>query len=1269
MALIAPMAPIAPISLKRKNHNNYMTRLTKYTIHLISGLLLALLTVGCVADRNVSDCVAEGEEVELEFALKVPALETNLRQLTKEQESQVKSVKVLVFNTQDASGNPLNEPDETFAYAATMTTTNFTPDQDGVTHVVCRLRATDKPMRIVCIANHNVPENILVEGTAKKTILEDAQMKKVFDENGWKTDGTQFIPMWGESDAQPVNKGTRFNSCAKLAYGNAGQNRNNEGVIHLVRALARVDVGVNFEDNLSSETAAGSADFKIKSVRVYRYATSMYVAGTQATAFNFANNRRNALPHTPEGVSAAIDAKPLVFTAQTEEDAKGYVRNIYIPEIENKTKAKDARICLVVGGSYKGGKETYYRVDFIKRETKSPNDIITEQLDILRNYRYRFNITKVAGPGTDTPEEALTTEPVNINWDVLVWDDADIDKIVYDGQYYLSVSKDKFHFGKDATSESYTIRTNWPKGYQIVDANGKEWAKSETEAGTQGTWAYFTEPAGQTFEIDKDKVSTVNVLANAGDPRSIPTPEQLQKKEQQLFVKAGRIKWPLQITQSDKIELDVKVYHYESDNWRADCSKMPIDAYTCVVNTPQKFWVKFTEGAKLGRIPLDRDEQFKWKRIQYDEDNGIALFEVVVKAEDISEEDFWTSEITKFRTVKGDSKAETDFTLRVMKWDAIPYKDPGFKYNMLKKEPVYALAPYNRQFYIRANAPYTLTVNKIEIEKLDGNPQESEVVKGWHDGKLIDDKTQPAYRNGEVVRFRSYDYLTGTDKGLGGRIIAAHVTLTLAPKAKSGEEGYFETKTFKIHFVAGIIQPEANTYVVEAGQVPILIPCSQINKAHDWMAQYKDEITRMMKNRMDISGGQAMSKKEYENYVQLQGEWGELATLNPNETDWTAKPVWSTLHPTGDEHGLKDVHPVNIDIAGRNYIFVQPKPEWEGCVLISAIKNDKIIWNWTIWVVKKIADGGHGYPWDDADNGTNGAPYMNRNLGAYRMASDGTRTIYYDKYINDMAGLYYRHGTPIPHHAYDVNQGPQNDTKGDGGSTHCSKPWYDTSIVTANKQTNLSNNKYTGLVASLQSINDLIQNPDKFAYKDKLAENILEFGSNEISSALGKASWQGGDGQTVLNNEYNFRNFKYGTQKTPFDPSPYGWKVPAAGMESVGMTENPNITFSKTGAFISGNANGFASKTTGNGVILHCATCYSNSDMRLISFYVFGRDRWSFTNTAGAFGTGDVKNHSSGNYNVRCIENEEESDYRDYTQDAVLSNAFRATKAARRYHR
>ena len=601
-----------------------------------------------------------------------------------------------------------------------MTTTNFTPDQDGVTHVVCKLTATDKPMRVVCIANHNVPETILTEGAIKKNILEDTQMKKVFDEKGWKTDGTKFIPMWGESDAQPVNKGTRFNSCAKLAYGNDGQNRNNEGVIHLVRALARIDVGVNFEDNPSSEIAAGSKTFQIKSVRVYRYATSMFVAGTQATAFNFAGGRRNATPHTPEGVTAAIDDKPLVFTAKTDEDAKGYVRNIYIPEIENKDKAKGERICLVIGGDYnKSGKETFYRVDFIKRETKSPNDIITKQLDILRNYRYRFNITKVAGPGTDTPEEALTTEPVNINWDVLVWDDADIDKIVYDGQYYLSVSKDKFHFGKDATSESYTIRTNWPDGYQIVDANGKEWPKAAPAAGTQGPWVYFTEPAGQIFEKDKDKVSTVNVLDNTtGKVRTITTKD--------LFVKAGRIKWPLQITQSDKIELDVKVYEYKDGKW--DPSK-PIDSWDCQPGVNYDFRVVFTPGADLERISLQFAEHFDWHRTDINKEAGYAVYTLRLKENTVPDDKFSLVETSRFRVTKGGVEAHTDFVTRYLKYDAIPYGDAALTKNMLKYDEIYPLSDMLQKFYIKATAPYKLSVKKITIPQGDANGNTELIVK------------------------------------------------------------------------------------------------------------------------------------------------------------------------------------------------------------------------------------------------------------------------------------------------------------------------------------------------------------------------------------------------------------------------------------------------------------------------------------------------------------------------------------------------------------
>ena len=231
-----------------------MKRLTIYTIQLISGLLLALLTAGCVADRNVSDCITEGEDVELEFALQVPALETSLRQLSAEQEKQINSIQVLVFNTDGIT----DESQETFAYEAEVK--NKTQEGNTI-RIRCGLKASSKPMRVVCIANANIDTKTKnLEGTTKQVILESDQMKQTFTKK-WLTDGTQFIPMWGESDKQAVSRTTKFNSCE--ASNNGKSNTKNEGVIHLVRALARIDVGVKFADEPTSEKATGSETFKI----------------------------------------------------------------------------------------------------------------------------------------------------------------------------------------------------------------------------------------------------------------------------------------------------------------------------------------------------------------------------------------------------------------------------------------------------------------------------------------------------------------------------------------------------------------------------------------------------------------------------------------------------------------------------------------------------------------------------------------------------------------------------------------------------------------------------------------------------------------------------------------------------------------------------------------------------------------------------------------------------------------------------------------------
>lgn len=1221
-----------------------MTRLTKYTIHLISGLLLALLTAGCVADRNVSDCVAEGDEVDLEFALKVPALETSLRQLTAEQESQVNSVKVLVFNTQDASGQTLAEEDETFAYVAKMTTTNFTPDQDGVTHVVCKLTASDKPMRIVCIANYDVPETILTVGTAKKTILEHTQMTQIFDEKGWKTDGSKFIPMWGESDAQPVNKGTRFNSCAKLAYGNAGQNRNNEGVIHLVRALARIDVGVNFEDNPSSETATGSADFKIKSVRVYRYATSMFVAGTQATAFNFAGGRRNATPHTPEGVTAAIDDKPLVFTAKTDEDAKGYVRNIYIPEIENKDKAKGERICLVIGGDYnKSGKETYYRVDFIKRETKSPNDIITKQLDILRNYRYRFNITKVAGPGTDTPEEALTTEPVNINWDVLVWDDADIDKIVYDGQYYLSVSKDKFHFGKDATSESYTIRTNWPDGYQIVDANGKEWPKAAPAAGTQGPWVYFTEPAGQIFEKDKDKVSTVNVLDNTtGKVRTITTKD--------LFVKAGRIKWPLQITQSDKIELDVKVYEYKDGKW--DPSK-PIDSWDCQPGVNYDFRVVFTPGADLERISLQFAEHFDWHRTDINKEAGYAVYTLRLKENTVPDDKFSLVETSRFRVTKGGVEAHTDFVTRYLKYDAIPYGDVALTKNMLKYDEVYPLSDMSQKFYIKATAPYKLSVKKITIPQGDANGNTELIVKGWKDGTEVQKEELGSILTGRKVQFEPYDYITGGCRYQGQEVIQATVTFELSSTDPSKP---FDTKTFTISLLSALLQPEANSYIMKLGQMPILIPCSQINRAADFYEQFADNFDLNCEWMLDNN----YVKQPQVNEINSGGGW-HLNRLDSAETNWDGQIVWSTLTKAGNNPGLT-VEKKRLTIRGRNYILVRlNEPKYStpkdnpnpGTALVAAVKGGKVLWSWMIWVVGIRTDDEPDYPWLTRVGTTKSPkPYMNRNLGATRWAGSHLDPSFDIRKV----GLYYQFGRPTPFHG-------EGKASGVGISTYESKSvdkvYYNTSLVPEKKLTSMP--LIAGSSIGVNGSNRfwpmrmLIEHPTQMCHRESNNGYIYEMGAlvGGTTTVRAAALWQGTD-QMVLKNSAREKAL-YRTKKTPLDPCPYGWKVPAAGaIEAMPITAREDLYLPLSGFFVAGNIDDLRIGPSSSGIgrisAFHSATPYANVDYSPLYFRLHWGNAWAYTYTEG-----DLRRCMPGAVPILPIECEDETDYLNYTEEGFKS--------------
>ena len=1192
-----------------------MIRLTKYTIHLISGLLLALLTAGCVADRNVSDCITEGEEVELEFALQVPALETSLRQLSADQEKQINSIQVLVFNTDGIT----DEAQETFAYEAPVKSFE-TSTTDGYTRIRCGLKATAKPMRIVCIANHKFDATTLGEGTKKEVILNDAKLMKMLFTEKWPNtpNSNYYIPMWGESDAQPVSRTTKFNSCE--ASNNGKSNTKNEGVIHLVRALARIDVGVKFADDPTSEKVTGSETFKIRSVRVYRYAQSMFVTGTQATTFRQMGANREPLPHTPADMTAAKDDNPLLFEADNA-GVDGYIRNIYIPEISNEGKDKTARTCLVIGGYYNGStKETYYRVDFIKRENGKPEDKITKQLDVLRNHRYRFNITDVKGPGTSNPGEALITEPVNISCDVVVWDEADIDKIMYDGQYYLSVSKDKFSFGKDATSESYTIRTNWPKGYKIVDKDGNEWAKAAPATGTQGPWAYFTEPAGQTFAVDKDMTSTVNVLENAGGLRTIPRTD--------LFVQAGRIKWPLQITQSDKVELDIKLYEGNSGGIY-DPSK-PINRLEVKRGETKYVVVKYTKDSQLERRIMTDNEHYTWTPKWDKPKEGVALYKVELLDGTLSEEDFALSEVTCFHINKGGAEADADLTVYNLTDDALPFGDRALTWNLMKKPKYFALINDKPgDFFIKASAPYQLKITGIKLAPGSKQTDKSKVVHDWFVGKVV--KESAGQLTGDKIEFTPYDYIEGETGITAGDLKGASVTFEIT---STDPNKHFERKEFTIYFQSGIMQPTANCYIYKIGQkMPLVFPVSErINEAADWYNAYAADFDAAVAERLKYFPAR---RQDYDRTGK-----SILNRLEKDNQAWHVEVLWSTIDPTGNTSGLKVSKEVYPNVGQQNYMSVKTQGTVQpGSAVVACVRDrdNVILWSWHIWVVDS-------YPWEPIQ-GINTGRVMNRNLGAAKTPVAGSLMQKNWPDPQEM-GMYYQYGRKDPFFGYD-----QLTKKFDG--TKSPKIYY--SNVLDGTQGEAERSCNLGPDFRFYRMRDLIQQPTKIGIRDAQNEYILEFGSRDpnvgtdYSVPASLSIWQGSEFALEANVSVRMKA-NLTTIKTPFDPSPYGWKIPSAGREADYIKNATWMNYRHYGMFQQGSYNTLDYTAAGDGCYFHLATRVSSFDA-LGTFLYIAQDNLFKYGPATRSDASDPVFCPSNALPVRPITNEREADFKKYTEE------------------
>ena len=345
------------------------------------------------------------------------------------------------------------------------------------------------------------------EGNSADNPLAEARDQLTFSTTGkWPvlpTETFKNFPMWGET--------AEFTMRPEGAVA---------GVIQLMRAVARVDVGVNFQRTgdgkfpLNEMKAQGLYDggrgtyFALESVSVYRTSKNgTYGAGkdaideesgrvikpTVATGGVFPDNTDNPLiKYQGEELTSTLPDnhgwEGDVLEAETAA-RRCLTRQCYLPETGNHGMEFDAAACLVVGGRFgsKNANVTYYRIDFAEVSFDQGGNQLKptpqKRIDILRNNAYVVNITSVAGPGAPTEDEALHSEDTKLTAEVETWNqNVQVGDIVTDGVYMLRVDKSEQQYYCDGTPETFTVETNYDgelgSGWQLTVEGSEEFKKA-----------------------------------------------------------------------------------------------------------------------------------------------------------------------------------------------------------------------------------------------------------------------------------------------------------------------------------------------------------------------------------------------------------------------------------------------------------------------------------------------------------------------------------------------------------------------------------------------------------------------------------------------------------------------------------------------------------------------------------------------------------------------------------------------------------------------
>lgn len=735
--------------------------------------------VGCIAEdvapeRNER---AAGEEITVDLQFSTPAMDQKpgTRAMSPEDEKAIRTLDVLVFHAAQTSG-VAGERASTFAYRANVLERKENTPSTGITSVRLKLKASTNNEKYYLMLYANLPEATrtrlgvnLSADMSKEEV--NTLLTAAFADKWDAKEGVASIPMWGESNDTQINSTT-------TVFADFGVTSPTESSpIKLLRALARVDVGLKFGTPVESETVTGLTGFKLKSVSVYGFQKSY-------SPLFFRAQMSNGLPQVsstaPEN-SWAYTEKSLVYTLP--DAGNSYIREIYIPEAHNTGK-----YCLVIGGYYGEGnttKESFYRVDFL--DSNQPEDQQPAYIDVNRNHRYRFNISKVSGPGFDTKEEALRSLSSSIQFNVTVWNESSVKEVKYDGQYMLGVSQKSLELYKEAGSNTdknqtkVVVRTDWSEGWKAVVSQGTDFITLTTATGAANTDGSL----GFTYTTNATNVDRTG----------------------EITVTAGRMSWKIAIKQLAVSGLSLELL---------DASGKPIEnmQFASTGVTAQSLQVRWSPATAQPQVTaMAGGYTFSGSPAGTVSGNGTSTYNISPGDMTIDPANpFKSRENVLTFTVVGNDGVKIVKTLvqQQLNYNVVVENASGRP--LLGTTPeLFALDGIAKTIKVKANTPYKLVlVSQAPLVQYGGTGTaipafaeklSSGIVTGEDISvNLIDDISTPVYYYGDATF----------------RLESTSVPSRFAPKF------------FTIRLASALPQPEANSYMLSPSKkLGLLIPVSR----------------------------------------------------------------------------------------------------------------------------------------------------------------------------------------------------------------------------------------------------------------------------------------------------------------------------------------------------------------------------------------------------------------------------------------------------------